>query len=287
MCKIKFGPSGNSDSFYADGLKNTEQAAEWLAKKGLSAYEYSFGRGTNMSDAKAQLIGKAMAQYGIAVSVHAPYYINFANKDASMIEKSIMYVLNSAAKARLMGGDRVVFHPASVGKEGSREEALARTAQNMRLLAEKIVQNGYDDMLFCPETMGKINQIGDFNEVAELCKIADFFVPTIDFGHQNARTQGGLKSQKDFEDIIECCVAAIGRSRTDKMHVHFSKIEYSKGGEVRHLTFDTGELHFGPDFEPLARVFKKYDMHPRVICESDGTQAEDALKMKEIYEAIQ
>ena len=63
--------------------------------------------------------------------------------------------------------------------------------------------------------------------------------------------------------------------------VHFSKIEYSAGGEVRHLTFD--DVLFGPDFVPLAQVIKEYALSPVVICESDGTQAEDALTMKNIF----
>ena len=83
---IKFGPSGNSESFYADGNKSTEQAAKWLADKGLDAFEYSFGRGTKMSDEKAEKIREKMSQYDVAVSAHAPYYINFASPDEKLID---------------------------------------------------------------------------------------------------------------------------------------------------------------------------------------------------------
>ena len=72
--------------------------------------------------------------------------------------------------------------------------------------------------------------------------------------------------------------------RASKMHVHFSKIEYSKGGEVRHLTF--ADSVFGPEFEPLARVLHKYRLEPVIICESNGTQTDDALEMKRIYDSI-
>ena len=81
--------------------------------------------------------------------------------------------------------------------------------------------------------------------------------------------------------VIDNMMAICGEDKVRKMHVHFSKIEYSAGGEVRHLTFD--DDLFGPDFVPLARVIKEYDLSPVVICESDGTQAEDALKMKNIF----
>jgi len=285
MYKIRFGPSGNSESFYADGNKSTEQAAKWLADKGLDAFEYSFGRGTKMSDEKAEKIREKMTEYDVAVSAHAPYYINFANPDDEMIEKSFMYVLNTAEKVRKMGGNRVIFHPASMGKETDRKAVVKRTYDNILRLTEKIYQTGNDDLIFCPETMGKINQIGDFNEVAEFCTIDKIYIPTVDFGHQNARTLGGLKTEEDFEQVIKCFIDAIGIERTRLMHIHFSKIEYSKGGEVKHLTFDTDDFKYGPDFEPLAKIIKKYQMTPRVICESAGTQAEDSLVMKQIYEA--
>ena len=68
------------------------------------------------------------------------------------------------------------------------------------------------------------------------------------------------------------------------MHIHFSKIEYSNGGEVRHLTFE--DTVFGPEFHPLAKILKKYKLSPVVICESDGTQADDAIYMKRIYQSL-
>jgi deoxyribonuclease-4 len=132
--------------------------------------------------------------------------------------------------------------------------------------------------------MGKINQIGDVEEVVSFCKIAPFYVPTIDFGHINARTHGSLQTFEDYEKLVLHVIDELGFERASKMHVHFSKIEYSTGGEVRHLTFD--DQMYGPDFEPLARVFKKYNLSPVIICESDGTQADDAVEMKRIYENV-
>ena len=126
---ILFGPSGNSNSFYADGNKKSEQAFEWLAKKGLNAYEYSFGRGINIGEEKARVMRAESEKYGVKISVHAPYYINFSNQSDDMIEKSVSYVLNSAIKVRQLGGDRIVFHPASVGKM-TREQAFELCKKN-------------------------------------------------------------------------------------------------------------------------------------------------------------
>ncbi|MBQ2711677.1 MAG: TIM barrel protein [Clostridia bacterium] len=280
---IKFGPSGNSLRFYQEGYKSTVDAPLWLANQGLNIYEYSFGRGINISDAKANEIAQKAVENGVEITVHAPYYINLANPSDEMAEKSYQYIINSALKARAFGGKRIVFHPSTVGKM-TREDAVALTQKRMEILAGLIVKNNLDDMIFCPETMGKINQIGTVEEVTEFCKVADFFIPTVDFGHINARTQGSLVTQEDYERLIVHIIENLGFERAKNLHVHFSKIQYSTGGEVRHLTF--ADNIYGPDFEPLARAFKKYNMEPYIICESDGTQADDAIEMKRIYESI-
>lgn len=280
---IKFGPSGNSLRFYQEGYKSTVDAPLWLANQGLNIYEYSFGRGINISDAKANEIAQKAVENSVEITVHAPYYINLANPSDEMAEKSYQYIINSALKARAFGGKRIVFHPSTVGKM-TREDAMALTQKRMEILAGLIVKNNLDDMIFCPETMGKINQIGTVEEVTEFCKVADFFIPTVDFGHINARTQGSLATQEDYEKLIVHIIENLGFERAKNLHVHFSKIQYSTGGEVRHLTF--ADNIYGPDFEPLARAFKKYNMEPYIICESDGTQADDAIEMKRIYESI-
>jgi deoxyribonuclease-4 len=280
---IKFGPSGNSQSFYAAGKKATALAPQWVADMGLNAYEYSFGRGIGVSDATATLIGEEAKRCGVDISAHAPYYINLANPDDEMAEKSYAYVLSSCRKVQCFGGNRVVFHPSTVGK-ATRAEALALTHKRIEILVDRIYQNGMDGYIFCPETMGKINQIGDFREIVDLCKIDKCLVPAVDFGHQNARTHGGLKTESDYEEIIAYIVDNLGFETASKMHIHFSKIEYGAGGEVRHLTF--ADNVYGPEFHPLAVVLKKYNLAPVVICESDGTQAEDAVEMKRIYDSL-
>ena len=92
---IKFGPSGNSESFYAAGYSHTEEAAAFVKERGLDCFEYSFGRGVRMSEEKALSIGEAFREAGVEISVHAPYFVNFANPDDEMAAKSYGYVLDS------------------------------------------------------------------------------------------------------------------------------------------------------------------------------------------------
>ena len=277
---IKFGPSGNSNAFYEAGNNKSIQSPIWVKNMGLDCFEYSFGRGVNMTDEKALEIGNAFKEAGIEISVHAPYYINFANESDESAEKSYAYVLDSAKKCKLLGGKRVVFHPASQGKM-ARKDAVSLTEIRLKILRDKIYEFGLEDILFCPETMGKLGQIGTIEEIVRFCKIDKIYVPTLDFGHVNAREQGSLKTEEDYLERLKYMIEELGYEKMKNFHVHFSKIEYSSKGEVRHLTFEDGV--FGPDFTPLSKALKTLNLTPYIVCESNGTQDMDALAMKKIY----
>lgn len=277
---IKFGPSGNSTAFAEAGFSKSEQSALWVKNMGLDCFEYSFGRGVNMTDERALSIGRAFADAGVEISVHAPYFINFANPDDLSAEKSYAYVTDSAVKVKLLGGKRVVFHPASQGK-AERKEAVALTEKRLAILRDRIYEKGLDDIIFCPETMGKLGQIGTVEEIVGFCKTDKMFVPCVDFGHVNAREQGSLKTEKDYEERLQYMIDELGYEKMKNFHVHFSKIEYSAKGEVRHLTFE--DKVYGPEFMPLAAVLKKLKLEPYVVCESAGTQDIDALSMQKMY----
>ncbi len=278
---IKFGPSGNCERFYAEGYSHTEEAALFVKNRGLDCFEYSFGRGVRMSEDKAISIGDAFQKEGIEISAHAPYFVNFANPDDEMAAKSYGYVLDSAKMLKLMGGKRVVFHPAAQGK-ATREEAVALTEERLKILRDYIYLNDMQDMLFCPETMGKLAQIGTVEEVVRFCKVDPVYVPCVDFGHINARERGSLNSLEDYRSRLEYMIAELGFERMKHFHVHFSKIMYGAKGEIKHLTFE--DTQFGPEFAPLAAALKELKLEPYIVSESAGTQAEDALEMKRLYE---
>ena len=277
---IKFGPSGNSESFYASGFSHTEESAQFVKELELDCFEYSFGRGVRMTDSKAKSIGDAFQKAGVEISAHAPYFINFANPDDEMIQKSYAYVLDTATVLKKMGGRRVVFHPATQGKD-DRETAVSRTEEKLKILRDRIYENGFDDMLFCPETMGKLAQIGTVEEIARFCKIDPIYVPCIDFGHINAREQGSLKTVDDYKSRLAYMIDELGYEKMKHFHAHFSKIMYSQKGEVKHLTFEDDV--YGPEFEPLAVALKDLKLEPFLVSESAGKQSEEALEMKKIY----
>lgn len=275
-----FGPAGNSDSFNR-AYKGTVRAPAWLAAMGLDCYEYQCGRGVNLGEDTARAIGEAARTQGIRMSLHSPYYINLSSREPERVEKNLTYLGQACRAAAWMGADRVVVHCGGLsGME--RATALENTVENLHQALEQLMALGLDGVTLCVETMGKRNVLGDSEEVFSICQSDERLLPCIDFGHVNARTGGGLAAPAAFGALLDRMEQQLGSHRAARFHGHFSKIEYSKSGEVRHLTLE--DTQYGPEFPPLARELARRGWSPRIICESAGTQAEDALTMKQLYE---
>lgn len=277
----KFGPAGNSESFAAMGYKKTIQVPEYIVRMGLDAYEYQCGRGVRISEEAAREFGQKAREYSVALSLHSPYYISLSSLEKEKRDGSIEYILQSARAADAMGAQRVVVHSGSCSKI-SREEALELAKDTLKRAYQAMDEQNLGHIHLCPETMGKVNQLGTLEEVLELCLIDERLIPCIDFGHLNARTFGKLNSFKAVKEVFDKMEDKLGASRMRQFHSHFSKIEYTlKGGEKCHLTF--ADTIYGPQFEPVAEMIVRKNASPTIICESAGTQAEDALTMKQIY----
>ena len=273
-----FGPGGNSESFYADGKKSTTEAPEWVKLKGLDAYEYEAGNGLAAGEATLKKIGEEAKKHGVLMSFHTPYFISLSGIVPEKRLKSIDYISQSLRAAEHLGADTIVIHAGSAAKI-SREEAMALASDT---LLRNLEVNGDTDIRMGIETMGKINQLGTLEEVIELCRISPLYHPVVDFGHLNARNLGTHFPDCDsYRRIFDKIATELGDDYAYNLHCHFSKIEFTNSGEKKHLTFS--DTVYGPDFEPLAEAIVKEGVAPRIICESDGTMAEDALYMKNAW----
>lgn len=276
----KFGPAGTGDQFKALGYKTSLQVPGYLADMGLTWFEYQCGRGVNIGEDKAVLLGKKAEEHRIGLSLHAPYYISLASKEEQKRDNSVNYILQSARAVDWMGGTRIVVHPGGLGGL-SRADATALACETLKKAQACLDENGLSHIHICPETMGKINQLGTLDEVLTMCRLDERMLPCIDFGHLNARTHGAVNSKEEFAAVLDQIEDQLGEQRAKSFHAHFSKIEYTDGGEKRHLTFE--DQQFGPDFTPLGELLVERGLTPVIVCESAGSQAEDALFMQQSY----
>ncbi|MEG1547646.1 MAG: TIM barrel protein [Clostridia bacterium] len=279
--RIRFGPSGNSESFYGQGNDSTLQMPMWIHGMGLDAFEYSFGRGVRLGEDKAREIALEAQKYDVQLSVHMPYFINLAVEDPEKRDKNIGYFMDSLKVACALGAKRAVFHPGSA-TGGEREDILVRAKAFLKDIIAQLDAAGFGGITLCAETMGKINQLGSLEEVIELCAVDERLLPAVDFGHLHTRGLGAINSKQDYADILDKLENGIGRERTSVMHVHFSRIEFTKGGEKMHHTFK--DTQYGPEFFPLGELIAERGYTPVLICESKGTMAEDAVEMRKMYQ---
>lgn len=276
---IRFGPSGNCEAFYNAGYKESAQAPQWLNGMGLNAYEYSFTLGKFVSDKTAEKIVNEAKKYDVEVSVHAPYYINFANSSETSLENNYKFLINSVEGLKKLGGRHCVFHIGSQMKM-TREEAFSNIKNTFTVFVKEFEKYA-NGLYLCPETMGKYAQMGTVDEIFEICSWSECLLPTLDFGHINCVMQGALKTKDDFVNIFKKGINKLGFEKMKDCHIHFSKIMYGAKGEIRHLTFEDTE--FGPEPLPMLQAIKELKLEPVIISESNGTQAGDAKIMRDLY----
>ncbi len=273
-----FGPGGNSFDFKRAGYTSTVDAPKWLSSIGLDAYEYEAGNGLAANPDTLIKIGREAKRHSIKISYHTPYFISLSGVEIEKRLKSIGYIRQSIEAARLLGAGTIVVHCGSCAKI-SRDEAMRLASDTLARTVAEVDTYGIKIGI---ETMGKVNQLGTLDEVLELCRIDSAFVPVVDFGHLNAREIGNyFVSADDYLCVFDKISNLMGAKVAENLHCHFSKIEYTGSGEKKHLTFE--DEIFGPPYEPLMDVIAKEKLSPTIICESAGTQSEDALAMKKQY----
>lgn len=247
----------------------------FLNKIDLDALELQFGRGLRLSDEAIERISKAAEDNGIALSAHAPYYINLNSLNPETIEKSKGWILDTVEVAQKTNASIVVVH---AGRRGKEEEGdpTAIISKGFKTIMEEMEKKGWDTYIGI-ETMGKEGTWGTLEEIERVCRISKLFVPVIDFAHIHSLYNGHFKTQRDYEKVLQ----SYEELDTGFLHCHFTSVEYGPKGEKKHLPVETRD----PDFLPLAKALKKKDYRVRLICESPLLE-EDALQLKEWYDSV-
>jgi deoxyribonuclease-4 len=274
---MRFGPAGKPvDMKSGDYVK----AVEYVAKEGLDAMEYEAVRGVRISEAKARAIGEAAKKYDVLLSMHAPYFINFASTEEQTVKKSQERLRAAVQASYWMGAYAVVFHPGYYKGNSSPEEALKRTIEGIRPVVEWMKQEGVKGVWIAPETTGKTSQVGSIEEVIAICRELEMARPAVDWAHLYARSEGKFITKiDDVIKVIELIEKELGSWAVKPLHTHFSKIEYGKGGEREHHTL--AEEEYGPDWRIVCRGYKETGIEGVIISESPILD-KDALVMKKV-----
>ena len=238
--------------------------------------EVEFVRGVKMGDETASQLGEIAKKKDVALSVHAPYYINLNSREIEKVEASKKRILESARIGAIFGGRGVVFHPAFYHTD-PHDMVYGIVKTHMMEMVDQLADAGIEIMLR-PETTGKSSQFGSLTELLELSADIEGIMPCYDFAHLHARG-GELNSYEEFCGILDMIEKYLGKEGLDNMHIHVSGIEYGPKGERNHLILQESDL----DYKGLIKAWRDYDVKGTVICESPNLEG-DALLLQGLYQ---
>jgi deoxyribonuclease-4 len=250
-----------------------------LHELSLDAFEIGWVRSVRVKEETCLLIKETALETEVAVSVHAPYYINL-NADKDEWPKSRKRLMDAAHYGFLAGATDIIFHPGSYfGKDP--EDVLKVAIPRLKEIVREL-RRGDNTVTLRPETMGKGAMLGSFEDTLQMSQQIDGVLPCLDFAHLHARTgDGSMNSQAEWKALLVQYRDALGDDSLQDLHCHLSGIEYSDKGEKKHLMLEDSDFNL----EDLMRALSEQQCGGRILCESP-TLEDDALLIREAWSRI-
>jgi deoxyribonuclease IV len=246
----------------------------------LDALELAWVQSVRVSDETCAVIKSTAQQAKLALSVHAPYYINLNAQTREMWAAGRDRLLAAARAGYKAGATDIIFHPGSYMKD---EPAVVNKIAVQRLaeVAAQLQAEGVKVTLR-PETMGKSAMLGTLEEAIAWSREIEGVLPCIDFAHLHARAgDGSFNSYKEFSAALKLVRDGLGRRGLQSLHIHLSGIEYGPKGEKKHLPLKEADLKY----KDLFRALIDMKAGGRIMGESPLME-EDALVMQKVYRRL-
>ncbi len=250
-----------------------------IKELGLDCMELAWVRRVSMGEKTAYKVRQKAEECQVALSVHAPYYINLNSAEADKVEASRKRILRAAQAGWLCGARNIVFHAAFYHSDPP-ELVYERVREHLVELIQELRAEG-NDAILRPETTGKQSQFGTLEELLALSREVEGVAPCVDFAHLHART-GANNSYKEFAAILSSIEKALGQAALEDMHIHLSGIEYGPKGEKEHTMLAEADMRY----VEVLQALKDFGVKGLLICESPD-QETDALIMQKAYRQLQ
>lgn len=254
-------------------------AVQQIKTLSLSTLELGWVQSVRVTEETCKLIRMESEQQDVAISVHAPYFINL-NANEEEWPKSRKRLMDAAYYGFLAGATDIVFHPGSYFERPASEVlelSLPRLADCISELKKKDIQ-----VILRPETMGKSAMLGSLEDTLLMSQLDDRIRPCLDFAHLHARAgDGSINSLEEWMNILEKYRKALGDESLKHLHIHLSGIAYGPKGEKEHLPIQQSDL----DLIGLFHALKEFACGGRILCESPVME-EDALYMQKLWQEL-
>ena len=249
---------------------------EYTASIGLDALELAWVNRVRVGETTCAAIKQTGEEYGVALSVHASYYINL-NGDEEKWPRLRKYLMDAAHFGNLAGATDIIFHPGSLFGRPS-QEVLDVTIPRLRGCVDELGAAG-NPVTLRPEVSGKAALLGSLPEVVAMAKEIPGVVPCIDFAHLHARLgDGAMNTYDEWISALDFYRQSLGENAMHHLHIHLSGINYGPKGEKNHLILEEADLNF----KELMRALHDAGAKGRLLSESPVLEV-DALKFRELW----
>ncbi|MBE3120346.1 MAG: TIM barrel protein [Candidatus Atribacteria bacterium] len=249
---------------------------QYAASVGLDALELAWVQGVRVGETACAAIKQAAVETGVALSVHAPYYINL-NGDNEKWPRLRQYLIDAAHFGYLAGATDIIFHPGTYFGRPA-DEVLKVTIPRLKGCVDELRAAG-NPVTLRPEITGKAAMLGSLADVLEMAKAIPGVVPCIDFAHLHARLgDGAMNTYDEWMSALDFYRKSLGDEAMQHLHIHLSGINYGPKGEKNHLIMEEADL----DFRNLMRALHAAGVKGRIMCESPVLEV-DALKFRQLW----
>lgn len=246
---------------------------------GLTALELGWVQSVRVSEETCAAIKDAATDEGVAVSVHAPYFINL-NATSEEWPKSRKRLMDAAHYGNLAGATDIVFHPGSYfGNEPA--QVLKTAIPRLRNCVAELRKSG-NSVTLRPETMGKSAMLGSLEDAIAMAQEIEGVEPCLDFAHLHARPgDGTMNTREEWAVLLKDYAQGLGKPALKRLHIHLSGIAYGPKGEKEHLKLKEADL----DLKALLGALHDHGCAGRILCESPIME-EDALLMQKTWKRV-
>ena len=248
-------------------------AIQTLSSLDLYALELGWVQSVRVSEDTCRLICEAAALHSVAISVHAPYFINL-NATEEEWPNSRKRLMDAAHYGNLAGATDIIFHPGSYFGQPA-EEVVGKAVGRLRECVAELRTAG-NPVVLRPETMGKVAMLGSLEDTLYFSKEIDGVEPCMDFAHLHARAgDGSMNSKDEWLAVLDRYAQLLGAESLKRLHIHLSGIAYSDKGEKNHLKLAESDL----DLRGLFTALYQTGCAGRILCESPAME-DDAIYMR-------
>jgi deoxyribonuclease-4 len=247
---------------------------------GLDALELGWVNAVRVTEKTCAEIQACAREQNVAISVHAPYFINL-NADDEEWPKSRKRLMDAAHYGHLAGATEIVFHPGSYFGHPA-ETVLPKAIQRLQGCVDELRTTG-NPVTLRPETMGKSALLGSLDDTLKMSRVVPGVEPCLDFAHLHARAgDGTMNSYEEWARTLAVYRKTLGAEALRRLHIHLSGIEYGPKGERNHLPLAEADL----DLSAIFLALRDFNCRGRILCESPVME-DDALKMQKLWAEVQ